>query len=99
MGLGELPWDVRRRLSTPAAPSAAHGKPLKGTCRDVGGPVLGAGQLPAARYASITSSLMRPRGETVRPLAAAHARTAAVSTPLKAALALSAALRRPRRGF
>ena len=42
-------------------------------------------QLPAARYASTTSSFMRPRGETVTPLAAARARTAAVSTLLKAA--------------
>jgi hypothetical protein len=57
------------------------------------------GQLPAARYASITSSFMRPRGETVQPLAAAQARTAAVSTPLKAAGPVAVpAFRRPRRG-
>ena len=37
-------------------------------------------ELPAARYAS-TSSVMRPRSETVTPLAAAHARTAAIPTP------------------
>src|SRR5215212_5836457 len=39
---------------------------------------------------------MPPRGDTVRPLAAAHARTAAVSKPLKVDLpALAEALRRP----
>jgi hypothetical protein len=53
--------------------------------------VAGVSQLPAARYASMTSSLMRPRGETVTPLAAAHARTAALSTPLKDGLPVAAA--------
>src|SRR4051794_24625390 len=56
--------------------------------------LLGSGQWPAARYASITSALMRPRGETSMPFPFAQARTAAGSTAAKAGLARAADWRR-----
>src|SRR3954465_15996040 len=55
------------------------------------------GQLPAARYASSTEALMRPREFTVMPLEAAQARTAAGSKPLKSldGFSVGAEARRP----
>ncbi len=50
--------------------------------------------MPAARYCSMTSLLIRPRGETLIPLPAAQARTAAGSTSEKAGWD-ARALRRP----
>src|SRR4051794_24795012 len=53
------------------------------------------GQLPAARYRSTTSALMRPRGETSIPCPFAQARTAAGSKPEKAGFAGRAPRRPP----